>query len=137
MENKTYKELYKEDILKVKEWINNCTPFDFHKENGDTWEFGEYYITDAISDFVDPILNPKLLWKTAQKEIDKLYNNLYHENHWSNRFETNIGTIYATYCFIGQDKIIFYDKNHKEVTSLDKGIIDFVKNDNGIVWKHD
>lgn len=131
MNNKTYDELYKEDVQKIKEWINNSSPFSFTKYRNDDWQYRNYYINDAVSEFVETTLNPTLLYKKTIEEIEKLQKNLYHiEDHRSQYFTTNIGTINASYCFIGNDKIIFYNRKKYEVASFNKDIISFIQDVN-------
>ena len=78
MNNKTYNELYKEDVQKIKEWINNSSPISFFKYENDDWQYDNYYINDAISNFVETTLNPTLLYKKTVEEIEKLQKKLYH-----------------------------------------------------------
>lgn len=138
--NKTYDEIYEEDVEKIKYWVNNADPFDFIKhdyQGYQYWEYSELSICDAINEYVETILNPNILYKVAEQEIEKVHQYLYKKKDNLKPFETNVGTIYATYCLIGKDKIKFYDKQEQLVVCLKVTDFTFVKNDKGThIYNH-
>jgi len=126
---KTYEELYERDLKEVEEFIEEINPFEF-KYNHE-WTYNGLWIGDAISEFVNPILNPKIYTDVAIQKIEEKQEKTFQSDE--ELFSTNIGDFRAKYCYVNNKNIIFYDEDKKQIASIETSLITDLMNENGYI----
>ena len=123
---KTYEELYERDLKQIEDFIETSIPFDF-KYNHE-WTYNGLWIGDAISEYISPILNPTIYADVIIQKIEKEQERIFESD--KELFSTNIGDFRAKYCYINNKNVIFYDKNKKQIASIESSLITSLMNEN-------